>query len=49
MIILILVGIFILSIFFEKSDYERMKEAEKLPPFTKEQAKKYYTELKKNI
>ena len=23
-----------------------MKEAEKLPPFTKEQAEKYYTELK---
>ena len=32
---------------FEKSDYERMKEAEKLPSFTKEEAERYYyTELR---
>lgn len=39
--------IFIVVCFFEKSDYDRMKEAEKLPPFTKEEAERYYyTELK---
>lgn len=33
--------------FFEKSDYDKMKEVEKLPPFTKEQAEQYYfNELK---
>jgi hypothetical protein len=46
-VILIITAIYIIGSFFEKSDYERMKEAEKLPPFTKEEAERYYyTELK---
>jgi len=46
-VILIIIAIYIIGCFFEKSDYERMKEAEKLPPFTKEEAERYYyTELK---
>lgn len=39
--------IFIIAHFFEKSDYERTKEAEKLPSFTKDEAENYYVELKK--
>lgn len=46
-VILIIVSIFIVGGFFEKSDYERIKEVENLPPFTKEESEKYYyTELK---
>jgi hypothetical protein len=46
-VLLIIVGIFVIGPFFEKSDYERMKESEKLPPFTKEEAERYYyTELR---
>ena len=46
-VILIILAIFIICCIFEKSDYDRMKEAEKLPPFTKEEAERYYyTELK---
>ena len=46
-VILIVSTIYIISLFFEKSDYERMKEAEKLPSFTKEEAERYYyTELR---
>jgi hypothetical protein len=46
-VILIIVTIYIIVCFFEKSDYDRMKEAEKLPSFTKEEAERYYyTELK---
>jgi hypothetical protein len=46
-VILIIVGIYIIGSFLEKSDHDRMREAEKLPPFTKEEAEKYYyTELK---
>ena len=46
-VILIIVGIYIIGCFFEKSDYDRMNEAEKLPPFTKEEAERYYyNELK---
>jgi hypothetical protein len=47
MIILIIASIYIISCFFEKSDYERMKDAEKLPPFSKKDAERYYVELKK--
>lgn len=35
-VILIILVIYLIGLFFEKSDYDRMKEAEKLPPFTKE-------------
>ncbi len=46
-VILIITAIYIIGCFFEKSDYDRMKEAEKLPPFTKEEAERYYyNELK---
>lgn len=46
--ILLFTSIFIIAHFFEKSDYDRIKESEKLPPFTKEEAKRYYyDELKK--
>jgi hypothetical protein len=47
MIILIIASIYIFSCFFEKSDYDRMKDAEKLPPFSKKDAEMYYVELKK--
>ena len=47
MIILIIASIYMISCFFEKSDYERMKDAEKLPPFSKKDAERYYVELKK--
>ena len=46
-VILIIGAIYIIGCFFEKSDYDRMKEVEKLPPFTKEEAESYcYHELK---
>jgi hypothetical protein len=46
-LMLIIVSIYIIGCFFEKSDYERIKEVEKLPPFTKEEAEWYYhNELK---
>jgi hypothetical protein len=41
-LILTIIVIYIIGWFFEKSDHDRMKEAEKLPPFTKEEAKQYY-------
>ena len=41
-IILIIVAAFVIGCLFEKSDYQRMKEAEKLPSFTKEEAENYY-------
>jgi len=45
--ILIIIAIYIIGCFFEKSDYDSIKEAEKLPPFTKEEAERYYyNELK---
>lgn len=45
--ILIIIAIYTIGCFFEKSDYDRMKEAEKLPSFTKEEAENYYyTQLK---
>ena len=36
--------LFIIAQFFEKSDYDKEKEFEKLPPFTKEEAENYYNE-----
>jgi len=46
-IILIIGIIYIIGCVFEKSDYDRMKEAEKLKPFTKEEAGNYYHNLLK--
>jgi len=40
--------IFIIAHFFEKSDYDRMKEAEKLPSFTKKEAEQYFKETFKS-
>lgn len=40
--------IFIIAHFFEKSDYDRMKEAENLPSFTKKEAEQYYKETFKS-
>lgn len=34
--------IFIIVNFSEKSDHDRMKEAQKLPSFTKKEAEQYY-------
>ena len=34
--------VFLIGIFFEKSDYQRKKEADKLPSFTKKEAEQYY-------
>lgn len=42
--IFIIIAIYIIGCFFEKSDYNRMKDAEKLPPFTKKEAEKYYND-----
>ena len=36
--------LFIIGIFFEKSDYHLKKEADNLPPFTKKEAEQYYNE-----
>ena len=47
---LIIAAIYILICFFEETDYDRMKKAEKYPPFTKEEAERYYyTELKPKL
>jgi hypothetical protein len=40
--------IFIIANFFEKSDHDRMKEAEKLPSFTKKEAEQYFKETFKS-
>ena len=42
MIIIALTIVFLIGVFFEKSDYHLKKEANNLPPFTKEDAIKYY-------
>lgn len=44
----IIIAIYIIGCFFEKSDYDKMKDVEKLPPFTKEEAEIYYNETFKN-
>lgn len=44
-LLLLLTLIFVIAHFFEKSDYDRMKESEKLPPFTKEESEKYYQDI----
>jgi hypothetical protein len=48
LIILILIGIYILGSLLEESDYNKMKKAEKLPPFKKSEAEIYYKELINN-
>ena len=46
-VILTIVTIYVIGCFFEKSDYDKEKEAKKLPSFTKEEAERYYfNELK---
>lgn len=40
--------VFLISIFFEKSDYHLKKEADKLPSFTKKEAEQYYNETYQN-
>jgi hypothetical protein len=34
--------VFLICVFFEKSDYQRSKEC--LPPFTKKEAEEYYNQ-----
>jgi hypothetical protein len=34
--------VFLIGVLFEKSDYQRKKEADKLPSFTKKEAEQYY-------
>jgi hypothetical protein len=41
--ILIIVVVYIIACFFEESDYNKMKEVEKLPPFTKKEANIHLT------
>jgi len=41
-VILIIMAIYVIGCFFEKSDYDRMKEDEKLSPFTRDQSERYY-------
>ena len=43
-LLLVIVAIFLICVFTEKSDWDRMKEADKIPPFTKEEAEQYYKE-----
>ena len=46
-VILTIVAIYVIGCFFEKSDYDKEKEAKKLPSFTKEESERYYfNELK---
>lgn len=44
-VILAIIAIYIIGCFFEKSDYEKMKEAERIPSFTKEESERYYAKL----
>ena len=39
--------IFIIANFFEKSDYDSMKEVQNLPSFTKKEAEQYYNKTYK--
>ena len=41
MIMIVITIVFLIGVFFEKSDYQISKESD-LPPFTKEDAIKYY-------
>jgi hypothetical protein len=44
MIMIVITIVFVILVLFEKSDFERKKECDKLPPFTKEEAEQYYKE-----
>lgn len=44
-VILAIIAIYTICCFFEKSDYEKMKEAERISSFTKEESQRYYAEL----
>ena len=44
MIIIVITIVFLIGVFFEKSDYELKKEADNLPPFTKKEAEQYYNQ-----
>lgn len=44
MIIIVITIVFLIGVFFEKSDYQRKKEADNLPPFTKKEAEQYYNQ-----
>ena len=39
--------VFLIGVFFEKSDYQRKKEADNLPSFTKKEAEEYYNQTYK--
>jgi len=45
-IIITLIIIYFVGCFFEKSDYQRMRDIEKLPKFTREDANNYYKKIK---
>ena len=44
MIIILITIVFLIGVFFEKSDYQRSKECDKLPSFTKKEAEQYYNQ-----
>ena len=44
MIMIVITIVFLIGVFFEKSDYQRSKECDNLPPFTKKEAEQYYNE-----
>ena len=41
-IILIIIAIYIIGLFFEKSDHDLMRDSSKLPPFTKRDSEVYF-------
>ena len=43
MIMIVITIVFLIGVFFEKSDYQISKESD-LPPFTKKEAEQYYNE-----
>ena len=44
MIMIAITIVFLIGVFFEKSDCQRKKEADKLPSFTKKEAEQYYAQ-----
>jgi hypothetical protein len=44
MIMIPITIVFLICVFFEKSDYHLKKEADKLPSFTKKEAEQYYNQ-----
>ena len=44
MIMIPITIVFLICVFFEKSDNQRKKEADKLPSFTKKEAQQYFNE-----